>query len=101
MIERFNVLFAAVDDFSVASKTKSIYSKQDMNTLFEEALKLPEAERRQFADDLYESLDATQDEFYLSPEQEAELERRIENHRLHPEAGIPWEKVMAEALARK
>jgi putative addiction module component (TIGR02574 family) len=72
-----------------------------MSVLFEEALKLPEAERRKLADDIYESLDSSADEVYLTPEQEAELARRIENHRLHPGNGIPWEQVLAEALARK
>lgn len=81
--------------FFIASQPNSVYSNRDMSTPFEQALKLPDSERRQFADDLYESLDAPQDEFYLSPEQEEELERRIENHRLYPEAGIPWEQVVA------
>ncbi len=72
-----------------------------MSVLLEQALKLPIAERRMLADDIYDSLDASSDAVYLTPEQEAELARRIENHRLHPEDTIPWEQVKAQALARK
>ena len=72
-----------------------------MSVLLDQALKLPIAERRRLADDIYDSLDDSPDGFYLTPEQEAELERRLENHRLHPEDGIPWEQVKAAALARK
>lgn len=72
-----------------------------MSILLEEALKLPIDERRRLADDIYDSIDASQEAVFLTPEQETELVRRIENHRLHPEDGIPWEQVLAEALARK
>ncbi len=72
-----------------------------MSELLEQALKLPFPERRKLADDIYESIETSPDAFSLTPEQESELMRRIENHRLHPEDGIPWERVMAEALARK
>ena len=44
-----------------------------MSVLFEQALKLPEAERRKLADDLYESIDTDEQEFTLTPEQKAEL----------------------------
>lgn len=64
-----------------------------MSILFEEALKLPDAERRKLADDLYKSLDTSLDEVYLTPEQMAELDRRIEYHRLHPDDVVPWEEV--------
>lgn len=70
-----------------------IYSTSDMSELLEEALKLPDAERRKLADDIYDSLAAPQDELYLTPEQEAELQRRIDEHEKHPEDAIPWEEV--------
>lgn len=65
-----------------------------MSLLFEESLKLPNSERRKLAYDLIETLDETQDEFYLTPEQEVELERRIAEHEKHPEDAIPWEEVL-------
>ena len=36
----------------------------------------------------------------LNDELKAELDRRLEAHRLNPRAAIPWERVEAEALAR-
>jgi putative addiction module component (TIGR02574 family) len=64
-----------------------------MSVLLEQALKLPVDERRQLADDIYESLNGSLDAVYLTPEQEAELDRRIEYNRLHPDEVIPWEDV--------
>ena len=63
-----------------------------MNIL-EQALKLPIQERRKLADDIYESIEASDEEFYLTPEQEAELNRRIEYNRQHPEDVVAWEDV--------
>ena len=88
-------------DFFIASRNDPIYSNSDMSVLLEQALKLPIPERQKLADDIYDSIDASADSFSLTPEQEAELARRIEDHRLHPEDAIPWEQVLAEALARK
>ena len=45
-----------------------------MSVLLEQALKLPVAERRKLADDLYESIESSPEAFRLTPEQEAELE---------------------------
>lgn len=62
-------------------------------TILEQALKLPIQERRKLADDIYESIEASDEEFYLTPEQEAELNRRIEYNRQHPEDVVAWEDV--------
>ena len=64
-----------------------------MSILFEEALKLPVQERRKLADDIYESIENSDEAFLLTPEQTAELERRIAEHEKHPEDAIPWEEV--------
>ena len=64
-----------------------------MSVLLEQALKLPVAERRKLADDLYESIDADEQEFILTPEHEAELQRRVEYSKLHPEEFSTWEEV--------
>ena len=66
-----------------------------MSVLLEEALKLPVIERRKLAEDIWESIDGSPEAFELTPEQAAELQRRIEYHEKYPEEGI-----MAEALAR-
>ncbi len=72
-----------------------------MSVLLEEALKLPVTERRKLAEDIWESLDGSPEAFQLTPEQAAELQRRIDGKEQSPGGGIPWETVMAEALARK
>jgi putative addiction module component (TIGR02574 family) len=67
--------------------------------IVEQFRKLPFAEKQ-------EVLERLRDEFddRLTPEQIAELERRAEEFRKNPQAGIPWEQVRDEArkrLARK
>ena len=50
-----------------------------------------------------EILDSVLAELPVGPLSEAkkrELERRIADHEANPDAGIPWEQVEAEALAR-
>ena len=64
-----------------------------MNQLLEQALKLPVAERRKLADDIYDSTLPEPIEFSLTDEQKAEIDRRLEDLRKHPEKAIPWEEV--------
>ncbi len=63
------------------------------NTLAE-LLKLSGRERAQIAMALWESLtDAEREaELALSPEQEAELDRRLAEHIANPDSAIPWEE---------
>lgn len=72
-----------------------------MSVLLEQALKLPIAERKKLADDLYESIERSSEAVRLTPEQEAELARRIEDYEQNPGGNFNWEEVEAEALARK
>ena len=72
-----------------------------MSVILEEALKLPIAERRKLADDLYESIESSSEAFRLTPEQEAELERRIEYSRLSPNDFSSWEDVRERLLNRR
>ena len=72
-----------------------------MSVLFEEALKLPVPERRKLADDIYESIETSEEVVTLTPAQMAELERRIEYSRLHPDEYYSWEEVRERVLARK
>ena len=75
-----------------------------MRTLLEQSLELPIPERIKLVEDIWDSISAEQNDqgtFELTPDQVAELERRIEFHRSHPEDTIPWETVRARALSRK
>jgi len=63
--------------------------------VLEQINRLPFEEQREVFEQLREKFD---DE--LTPEQIAELERRAEELRLHPERGIPWETVQSELQER-
>ena len=65
-------------------------------TLLEQARSLPAAERLQLAQELWESLLDSGHEPELTPQQAAELDRRLEEHRRHPDDVIPWEDVKAD-----
>jgi len=58
-------------------------------------LKLPAGERAELAMALWESLSEREreSELELTPEQEAELDRRWADHLANPESAIPWEDV--------
>ena len=58
-------------------------------------LKLPARDRVELAMALWGSLtDAEREaELVLTPEQEAELDRRLEEHLANPGSAIPWEEV--------
>jgi putative addiction module component (TIGR02574 family) len=60
-----------------------------------ELLKLPATDRIEIAMALWESLtDAEREaELLLTPEQEAELDRRLAEHIANPDSAIPWEEV--------
>ena len=60
-----------------------------------EALKLSEVERVELADALLDGLDGPPSDYDAMTEEEfkAELDRRAEELRQHPERGIPWEQV--------
>ena len=59
---------------------------------------LPEQERQQVAEQIWDEVEA--DSFVETPALLAELQRRAEEARLHPEDFIPFEEVRAE-LRRK
>ena len=69
----------------------------------DELLKLPAAERIEIAMALWESLSEAEREaqFKLTPEQEAELDRRWAEHLADPGSAIPWEVVERELKNRK
>ena len=69
------------------------------NTL-SELLKLPPGERAELAIALWESLSDTEREaeLALTPDQEAELDRRLAEHLADPASAIPWEEVRRKLL---
>lgn len=72
-----------------------------MNQLLEQAIRLPPVERRKLADDIYDSLEKSDHGLLLTPEQEAELTRRLEEYEKDPSGNFTWEEIATEALARK
>ena len=68
--------------------------------LLERVKALPLTERIELAEALWESITDEGHEPPLTPAQAEELDRRLEEHRRNPQAGIPWEQVKAE-LERK
>jgi len=59
----------------------------------DQARGLPLAERIQLIDALWESVTEEGYEPPLTPEQAAELDRRLAAHRLDPDAVISWESI--------
>ena len=63
-------------------------------------LELPAAERIDIAMALWDSLSPAEQEaeFDLSPEQSAELDRRLAEHIADPASSIPWDEVRQRLL---
>ncbi len=59
------------------------------------------AEKRELFDLLWLELASDEEPEAISDELKAELERRLEDIRQNPEAGIPWEQVKREILGGK
>jgi putative addiction module component (TIGR02574 family) len=66
--------------------------------ILEQIRRLPEADRRELVEAIEVEFGDFDDE--LTPGQIAELERRAEDLRKHPELGIPWEVVKEELQER-
>ena len=66
-------------------------------------LRLPPEERAELAMVLWESLgeEEREGELELTPEQEAELDRRWAEHLENPDSAIPWEDVRRKLLGRE
>jgi putative addiction module component (TIGR02574 family) len=63
-------------------------------------LELPATERVDLAMALWESLTPAEQEaeFDLTPEQRAELDRRLAEHLAEPASAVPWEEVRRKLL---
>jgi putative addiction module component (TIGR02574 family) len=60
-----------------------------------ELSELTVAERIELAQDLWDSVTEDEAAVPVTPEQQAELDRRLEAYEKDPEAGAPWEVVKA------
>ena len=63
--------------------------------------RLPIGERLQLVGDLWDSIatDAPGEAFSVSPELEAELERRLAEYRANPDAARSWQEVRSDLLS--
>ncbi|MGQ0767155.1 MAG: addiction module protein [Gemmatimonadota bacterium] len=61
---------------------------------------LSAAERIQLAEDLWDSIEPEDDALALTPEQRAELDRRLADLDANPGDAIPWEEVRAKLVAQ-
>jgi putative addiction module component (TIGR02574 family) len=68
-------------------------------TLLAEIMQLTPKERRDLVEELCAAVD--EDEaFVLTPEQMAEIDRRIAEHERDPSSAVPWEIVVERLRAR-
>ena len=71
-----------------------------MKALLKELLQLSPSERVELAKELLDSV--SDDDFpSLTPEQMAEIDRRIEEHEKDPTGAIPWEEVREWLWSRR
>jgi putative addiction module component (TIGR02574 family) len=68
-------------------------------TILAEIMRLTPKERRELSDQLNATV-AEDEDFALTPEQMAEIDRRIEEHRRDPSSAVPWEEVRDRLRAR-
>ena len=69
-------------------------------TLLAKALELSAAERMRLVEDIWDSVAAEPDHLQLSDEIRAELDARLESHRLNPAAGSFWVEVKTRLLGK-
>ena len=69
-------------------------------TLRDQAMELPPGERLELGYDLIESVADAGDDFELTDEQKAEIERRMAEHERDPSSAIPLEEFMARLRSR-
>jgi putative addiction module component (TIGR02574 family) len=68
-------------------------------TLLAEIMQLTPKERRDLVEDLLAVVEEDED-FALTPEQMAEIDRLIAEHERDPSSAVPWEEVKERLLAR-
>ena len=70
-----------------------------MSALMEQIKQLSREEQRQLAQEIFQNLDETDADWPLSPEQEAAIDREIENFRRDGNPGASWEEARARIVA--
>ena len=68
-------------------------------TLLAEIMQLTAKERRDLVEDLLAAVEEDED-CAMTPEQMAEIDRRIAEHERDPSSAVPWEEVKERLLAR-
>jgi len=63
-------------------------------------MRLSPDERRELIDEIWDTLPLEADDFELTEEQKAELDRRLEEHERDPSSAIPWEEVIASLRSK-
>lgn len=66
-----------------------------------DVLELSVPERIQLVEDIWDSIAAIPQSVPLTEAQRTELDRRLEDCRLHPEDGSPWEQVRKRILDQR
>jgi putative addiction module component (TIGR02574 family) len=66
-----------------------------------DVLELPVSERLELVGDIWDSIAQFPEKVALTPEQSAELDRRLEAYRRNPSAGSPWSEVKARILSSR
>jgi putative addiction module component (TIGR02574 family) len=66
-----------------------------------DVLELPVSERLELVGDIWDSIAQVPEKVALTPEQSAELDRRLEAYRRNPDAGSPWSEVKARILSSR
>lgn len=73
-----------------------------MNSLSQEFKRLPISERIQLVEDLWDSIaEETSDALSLSPEDQAELQRRRQAHLSDPSTAVAWDNVRTSLFSTK
>jgi putative addiction module component (TIGR02574 family) len=68
--------------------------------LRDQVMQLPVEERVKLADDIWESIPVSVDDFELTPEQRQEIERRMAEHERDPSSALTLEQFEARLRAR-
>jgi putative addiction module component (TIGR02574 family) len=90
-----------VNRLVVAKSYKNGYYSTMILEKFPEVQKLTPSEKLIFVSELWNDLEANPSEVPVSPDVIAELDRRIEHFRQHPEEFTTWEEVKERVLRSK